>query len=60
MPAPLQAGAASTPQDMARETRKRVVKLCSSIISDKHADQMVKEEAMLLRCDLNEVDAEDE
>lgn len=45
---------------MARETRKRVVKLCSSIIADKHADQMVKEEAMLLRCDLNEVDEEDE
>lgn len=39
------------------QVQHRIVKLCSAIIADKHADQIVKEEAMLLRCDINEMSA---
>ena len=48
--------AASQHQVLSQQMHDRVVKLCSSIIADRHADQLVKEEAMLLRCELYEME----
>lgn len=49
----------SPQRGMSQQLHDRIVKLCSAIIADKHADQLVKEDAMLLRCDINEADESD-
>lgn len=55
-----ESASASQQQGMSQQLHDRIVKLCAAIIADKHADQLVKEEAMLLRCDVNEVDESDD
>eukprot|EP00892_Ulva_mutabilis_P008016 jgi/Ulvmu1/5587/UM023_0124.1 len=47
--------AASQQLVLSPQLHDRLVKLCSSVIADRHADQMVKEEAMLLRCEIYEM-----